>query len=237
MRLTRVYCRQPLPAEGEFALSAETAAHLLKVMRLKEGQQFVAFDGSGVEVLAVLHLPDRRKGATGTIVSRSYPEVEMRRQLILYLAVVKGERFDWAVEKATELGVYRLVPLLTEYTNVRPAGRERTERWQRLAESASAQSGRVRVPEVAVPLTMEEALASCGGQQGAIFVPLAPEGVRLSEDDGPYHLFIGPEGGFSAAEEEMAARAGLMRVGLGRRILRVETAALVAICLFGQRGN
>lgn len=234
MRLTRVYVRTPLPEAGEFSLEDDVVNHLVRVMRLQDGHTFVAFDGSGVEVLASLRTERKGRVAWGTVLERRFPEVEMKRQLTLYLAVVKGERFDWAVEKATELGVSRIVPLITEFTAVRPTGKERCERWQRLAESASCQSGRVCVPEVAAPLTFAEALQACAGEKAAIFVPESdPWREDLLDDCAPWSLFIGPEGGFSEAEVEQACEAGLLRVGLGQRILRVETAALAALCLFG----
>lgn len=223
-----------MPSEGRFRLDDGTFNHLVRVMRLQEGQEFIAFDGSGVEVKARLILDNRCRVAWGEVVERAYPQVELERRLTLYLSVVKGERFDWAVEKATELGVYRIVPLLSEFTAVRPSGKVRCDRWQRLAESATAQSGRVYIPEVSQPLTFEEAVKECSDQPSVIFVPnSAPWTPELPYTSRSWSLFIGPEGGFSKREVELALKAGMIGVGLGRRILRVETAALVALCLFG----
>lgn len=232
VRLTRVYVPEPLPRQGEFALSRDVANHLVRVMRLQDGEEFVAFDGSGVEVRALLHRRDKGKTVWGEVQECAFPPVEMAAPLTLYLAVVKGERFDWAIEKATELGVARLVPLVTEFTAVRPTGRERLERWQRLAESAACQSGRVCVPRVETPVSFAEAIELERGQRNAIFVPRAPL-VAESMAVGPWNLFVGPEGGFSPSELAVARQNNWLEVGLGPRILRVETAAMAALCLFG----
>lgn len=258
VRLTRVYLRQPLPLEGEFPLPDDVCGHLVRVMRLTEGQEFVAFDGSGAEVTATLRLEKRGKRAWGVVLARVYPDVEMRRKLVLYLSVVKGERFDWAVEKATELGVFRIVPLISEYTAVAP-GACKVERWQRLAESAACQSGRVLVPQIAQPLPWAQALQEAcidsatkggsvvgnaeapggGGSDSSVFI-FVPGGVAVESVRRPLGdvcaLFVGPEGGFSEAEVEQAKSWGAKCVGLGKRILRVETAALVALTLLGDTG-
>ncbi|MBQ7568926.1 16S rRNA (uracil(1498)-N(3))-methyltransferase [bacterium] len=236
MRLTRIYVPSGLPSDGEFALPQQEAVHLRRVLRLEAGQEFVAFDGSGAEVRARLRFDRNGRGAWGEICARSFPLVEMTRRLVLYLAVVKGERFDWAVEKATELGVFQIVPLLTKYTSVNPSGRERRERWQRLAESAAAQSGRVAVPEVLPPLEFGDAVRSAPGER-IIFVPDASGHLPDAQEAGEtWSLFVGPEGGFADEERLMAGEAGFREVGLGRRILRVETAALAALCLCGALG-
>lgn len=220
MRLPRVHC--PL-GEGEIVVEGEEAHHLARVLRIRVGERFVAFDGTGVEAEAeVLSVgPQVHARVLGT----RRPDVEAPRDVTLYLALVKGERFDWAVEKATELGVARIVPLETERTEVRDPGEARRKRWQRLAASAAAQSGRVRVPEVAAPEKLPLALADAPRPA----VLLAPGGGAFPAH--PSALFIGPEGGFTEAEVEAARASGVQPVGLGPRILRVETAALAALSL------
>lgn len=217
MRLPRVHCplRDPLVVEGE------EAHHLSRVLRLRVGERFVAFDGSGAEVVAEV----LATGATvqARVLETRHPAVEAPDEVTLYLALVKGERFDWAVEKATELGVARIVPLETERTEVRDPGEARRRRWQRLAASAAAQSGRTRVPEVAAPQGLAEALAAAPRPA----VLLAPGGGAFP--DRAASVFIGPEGGFS--EAELQAAEGVRIAGLGPRILRVETAALAALSL------
>ncbi len=223
MRLPRVYCPQVGP---EFHLEREEAQHLVRVLRLGVGDRFLAFDGSGQEVLA--EILGTRPRVRARLLESRHPQVEPETAVTLYLALVKGERFDWAVEKATELGVSRLVPMATERTEVRVPGEERQRRWQRLATAAAAQSGRVRVPEVAAPLSFFRAIGEAARLERAVL--LAPGGQPLA---GPWGatlaLLVGPEGGFSEAEHAAAASAGLATAGLGPRILRVETAALAAL--------
>lgn len=233
MRLTRVYIAEPLPEAGEFPLPDSVINHLMRVMRLRDGQEFLAFDGTGVECAALLHWSAQERRAWGTVRERRWPQVELPLQLNLYLAAVKGERFDWAVEKATELGVARIVPMLTDFTVMRSVGRERLERWQRLAESAAAQSGRVLLPAVAEPLSFAEAVR-CAPGRAVIFLPGA---VKLKQAEiassHVWSLFVGPEGGFSQSEIALAQECGVQKAGLGARILRVETAALAALSILG----
>ncbi len=207
-------------------MDREGSHHLVRVLRLGVGDRFLAFDGSGVEGLA--EIVDLKSGVRARLLESRYPAVEADTAVTLFLALVKGERFDWAVEKATELGVARLVPMATERTEVRVPGEERQGRWQRLATAAAAQSGRVRVPQVAPPLSFFRALGEAARLERAVL--LTPGGAPLT---GPWGatlaLLVGPEGGFSEVELAAAASAGLATAGLGPRTLRVETAALAAL--------
>ncbi len=223
MRLPRVFCRG---IASEILLDGETAHHLAGVLRLKPGHEFLAFDGTGQEALA--RILQTRPQVRAEILEIRRPQVESAVFVTLFLGLVKGERFDWAVEKSTELGVSSLVPMVTRRTEVRHPGEERRGRWQRLAVSAAAQSGRVCVPDIETPLDFSQALdRACGFEQAFL---LAPGGASLS---GPWAarvaLLVGPEGGFSDEEVLEARRRGLLLAGLGPRILRVETAALAAL--------
>lgn len=219
MRRTRVHCAL---ASEVLVLEGEEAHRLMRVLRVRPGDRFSAFDGSGVEALAEVVSVGTK--VTARVLERSRPAVEAGLKVTLYLALVKGERFDWAVEKATELGVARLVPLQTERTDVRDPGETRRERWQRIAVSAAAQCGRVRVPRVEAPVSLSAV-------RGPGFL-LAPGGPPLV---GPWpeemSLVIGPEGGFTDDEVRQAEQAGLRVAGLGPRVLRVETAAVAALSL------
>jgi 16S rRNA (uracil1498-N3)-methyltransferase len=211
---------------SEFQLDEEAAHHLVGVLRLKAGHEFLAFDGTGQEARA--RILQTRPHVRVEVLEICRPQVESEVRVTLFLALVKGERFDWAVEKSTELGVSSLVPMVTRRTEVRHPGEERRGRWQRLAVSAAAQSGRVLVPEIETPLDFSQALDRASGFEQA-FV-LAPGGASLS---GPWAervaLLVGPEGGFSDEEVREAQARGLLLAGLGPRILRVETAALAAL--------
>lgn len=207
-------------------VEGEEAHHLSRVLRLRAGDRFAAFDGSGVEVTAEVLASGAQVRAR--VLETRRPDTEAATAVTLFLALVKGERFDWAVEKATELGVARVVPLTTERTEVREPGEERRRRWQRLAAAAAAQSGRVRVPGICAPMAFPEAVDEAARSgRGAL---LAPGGDRL---EGPWgaalSVLVGPEGGFSEGEVAAARAAGIAIVGLGPRILRVETAALAVL--------
>ncbi len=272
MRLTRVFSEQRLELGIEFTLDSEISQHLLKVMRLRPGQEFTAFDNSGAEFLCSFKGSIQAKRgqlqARAEVVQKRFPQVELPGSLRVFCAIVKGERFDWLVEKLTELGVSEIVPLQTEFTQVFGPADNKQERWQRLAIKASCQSGRVRVPKVSQPCGFVEAVRDCSGRsegseravsgreysanfersgiveatgqvpcQVANFLFTAqaqswPE-LAVYEYVGckTSNIFIGPEGGFSSQELELAREQNFKLASLGRRILRVETAALAAAVL------
>jgi len=223
VRLPRVFCRG---ISSEVLLEGEAAHHLVGVLRLKPGSEFLAFDGTGQEALA--RILQTRPQVRAELLEIRRPQVESEVCVTLFLALVKGERFDWAVEKSTELGVSSLVPMVTRRTEVRQPVEERRSRWQRLAVSAAAQSGRVCVPTIETPLEFSQALdRACGFEQAFLLAPgggplLGPWADRVA-------LLVGPEGGFSDEEVLLAQARGLVTAGLGPRILRVETAALAAL--------
>ncbi|MCA9795378.1 MAG: 16S rRNA (uracil(1498)-N(3))-methyltransferase [Candidatus Eremiobacteraeota bacterium] len=210
----------PTSFGDEITLEADGSHYLTRVLRLKPGDRFVALDGQGREVEA--ELLDRHRARPLT---QTRPATEARLELDLYLALAKGERFDRAIEKAAELGVARLFPLASERTEVRDPGQAKQERWQRLALSACALAGRVKPMRVEPVVALPQALCGPGWLLTEGAPPPSPvESERLS-------LYIGPEGGFTPAEQEMASGQGLTLVGLGPRNLRVETAAAVAVGL------
>ncbi len=224
---------------GEVRLEGSLARRLARVLRLRPGDEVVLFDGSGQEyVVRLLEVtPARTRGdVTEVRPGRPEPAVEVG----LYQSVVKGERFEWVLEKGTELGVKRFVPLVSGRAVVQPRseGGARAERWRRIVVEAAEQCGRSLVPEVLAPQRLEAALSSAAGLrilpyegEGALGLRSLLRGqVRggLGEGGAAVSLFIGPEGGFEAEEVERAREAGVQVVSLGRRILRSETAGIVA---------
>lgn len=220
---------------GERATLGEAAhRHMVKVLRLGVGAAIELFDGRGCEVEARI-----------TAVGRDSVEVCLgeRRQIrpaacaiTLIQSVPRGERMDLIVQKTTELGVARIVPVLTLHGMSKPPpGRAR--RWQTIAEEAARQSGRADVPTVAEPLALPDALAHLGAPIGQTRFMLwegeQDRSLHRALSDGPAQvaLLIGPEGGFASAEVESCTQAGFRSVGLGPRILRTETAAIVAVAL------
>jgi 16S rRNA (uracil1498-N3)-methyltransferase len=206
---------------GTLTLPGEEARHLFKVLRARPGDTVEVVGARGT--LALARVEDGRTVAVVEGLHTGFVEVAVT----LYQAVPKGGRMDLVVEKATEAGATRIVPLLTEHGEVNP--REgKVDRWRRVAEAAARQSLRLRVPEVAGPTAFMEALREAG--EAGVLLHIAP-GVADVEDvvgDG-ICLFVGPEGGWSGGELEAAGEAGLPVGGLGPYRLRSETAGVVAV--------
>jgi 16S rRNA (uracil1498-N3)-methyltransferase len=236
MRTIRVFHSEPLKGKERVALDAAAAKHLLTVLRLKPGAEFVLFDGSGFEYGVVLELADKKQ-ALVKILKIHGPVVESPLHVTLVQGVSRGERMDYTVQKAVELGVTAIVPVLTGRSVVKldEAGAEKKRgHWQAVATSACEQSGRVRVPDVALP----EPLINYLGKQREhglrlLLDPLAESGLEGfgRPSDAKVSLLVGPEGGLSDQEIALAAQAGFKAMRLGPRILRTETAALVALSL------
>jgi 16S rRNA (uracil1498-N3)-methyltransferase len=195
------------------------ARHVLKVLRGRDGDPLEVVDADGRLFLAELGAGDEARVLE---VLEGYEEVG----LSLYQAVPKGGGMDLVVEKATEVGATRIVPLLTERGLVMP-GDAKVGRWRRVAEAAARQSLRMVVPEVAQPVSFSEAVREVGGE-GVLMhnePDLAPLEALVSA---PASLFVGPEGGWSEEELQAAEEAGLALAQLGPYRLRSETAGVVA---------
>jgi len=232
VRLTRVYVEQRLAA-GQGAIIGGTAAnHIARVLRLRENDALTLFDGRGGEYGA--RITAVRKDAVHVDVQDHRPtERESALNLTLLQGVSRGERMDWVMQKATELGVSRIVPVMTERTVVRLAdqqGERKMQHWRAIVVAACEQSGRNRVPEVTAPMGFHETLRAL--DRDTTRVLLSPAGALRVRDlprPSKVTLLIGPEGGLSEHEEHAAVAAGFTQVQLGPRILRTETAALAAL--------
>jgi 16S rRNA (uracil1498-N3)-methyltransferase len=221
------------PLEGQQArLTGAEAHHLAHVMRAKPGHEVVLFDGSGAEFTARVERVGRAEIELA-VVFRADVDREVRRPIWLGVALPKGDRQRWLVEKAVELGVARLIPLETERSNDRQSPAT-LERLRRAVIEASKQCGRNRLMEIVAPQKVSDFLvpppptALCLlAQPGAldcqnVLDQRMPKGMALEQ----VQLAIGPEGGFSSSELEVASASGWQTVGLGPRVLRVESAAL-----------
>lgn len=195
------------------------ARHVLKVLRGRDGDTLEVVDADGRLFRAELGAGDEAK-----VLELLDGNEEVG--LYLYQAVPKGGRMDLVVEKATEVGATRIVPLLTGRTLVRP-GDAKVGRWQRVAEAAARQSLRMVVPEVTQPMSFPEAVREAGGKGVLLHnePDLAPLEAVVSA---PASLFVGPEGGWSEEELQTAEEAGLVLAQLGPYRLRSETAGVVA---------
>jgi RNA methyltransferase, RsmE family len=239
MRVTRVFVDEPLTADADLVLPATAAIHVARVLRLREGATLVAFDGSGsdfqCEILAVKG--DRVLVRVG---ARTPGLAESPLHITLVQAVSRSERMDWTLQKATELGVRTIVPVLSTRSVVRLDDRQAEKKlrhWQALVAAACEQCGRSVLPEVQPPRELARYLAAAP-REGQRFV-LSPTGTSslagLADVGTRVELLIGPEGGLETAEIERAVANGYAPVRLGPRVLRTETAGIVALAVLQSR--
>lgn len=228
----RFYAPEP-PVDGRLVLGPEEARHLARVRRVVVGETVEVFDGQGsgfrAEVLAIER--DRVELGVGEVV----PDRVAPRVLTLATAVPKGDRFDWLVEKATELGVARLVPLVTERSTVDPRG-TKLDRLRRSVVEACKQSGRNRLLTIDEPIRWVAFLDDDPGSRGeAARLVAHPGGEPIAAPPrsatGGLVLAVGPEGGFTDMEIAAARERGWRIAGLGATLLRIETAALAGAAI------
>ena len=232
MRLTRVFVDQPLAAGESCNVGGSAANHIMRVLRLREADALTLFDGRGGEYGA--RIAGFRKDSVQVEV-KEHRDVERESTLNLTLAqgISRGERMDWVMQKATELGVTRIIPVITERTMVKLDERQadrKLEHWRAIVVSACEQCGRNRVPEVILPQVYIEAVRSI--DTAVTRVLLSPTGTLRARDLGEpasIAILIGPEGGLSDKEQEAAIGAGFQPLRMGPRILRTETAAIAAL--------
>ena len=217
---------------GELRLEAEEAHHLRDVLRLARGEAVEVFDAEGRTAQGELCAVD---GRGVTVLVRDVREPDRRGLLwTVASAVPKGGRVDWMIEKLSELGADRFVPLATQRSVVHPEGKGKRERWARIAAEAAKQSRRVGVMGIGELVELKAFLAQMSG--AGWYLSTGARGVSVEEAAGrlggmateQLNLLIGPEGGWTEQEERELSEAGLTGVSLGRTILRVETAAVAA---------
>ena len=241
MRLTRIYTPDPLQSPGRATLRGTAATHVSRVLRLRGGDVVVLFNGDGWEHAG--RIAALRSGEVDIeLLSREAGIPDPPLAVSLMQGIARGERMDLVVQKATELGVSRIVPVLAARSVVRLDGRQaqrKLEHWRAVAVAACEQSGRARLPAIEPPAPLEQALQRA-----------APEGSRITLSPGagaslaaldagnaPVTLLIGPEGGLTDAEVALARSAGFEPRSLGPRILRTETAALAALAVLQAVGG
>jgi 16S rRNA (uracil1498-N3)-methyltransferase len=247
MREIRLHVPQPLHSGELVELPADVVRHVRQVLRLRDGAKVVLFDGRGGEFTAQLQAAGRA-GLLARIGEHHAIERESPLGITLLQGVARGERMDFVVQKATELGVRRIVPVMTARCVVQ-LGAERADRrrehWVAVAASACEQCGRNRLPLISEPLTLAAALEASADTLRWLLEPDADatlrEALAESAEAGPsvkdITLLVGPEGGLESEEQQLARQAGFRGIRFGPRILRTETAALATIaalqCLAG----
>lgn len=233
MRTPRVYLPIELNPGARIELDEYSAHHVRAVLRLKKGNSLRIFNGLGSEFNAVLATIDKRSVRVDIGEAKPcYTESEL--PIHFGLAISRGERMDFAIRKSVELGVSDITPLITERCVIKldeSRSDQKQSHWQRIAISASEQSGRARVPEIRRPIPFKSWINNNDGLK----VILDPSSSRTLNDLGSAPrsvcLLSGPEGGFSAHERAQAIEAGFAGVNIGPRILRTETAALAGMVL------
>jgi 16S rRNA (uracil1498-N3)-methyltransferase len=212
------------------AITGQNARHLSQVLRAKIGQTFELAHAGQLRLGTIATIDDERIIFS---LGEAVPTAAAHRQITIALAVFKFDRFEWAIEKVTELGAARIVPVIAQRTDVHlvKAAEKRVERWRRIAHEASQQSRRSVEPMIEDPITLKRATQELGGQR-VVFSEnersVAIVDLNFTSD---VTLAIGPEGGWTAAEEDGFAAAGWESASLGATVLRAETAAIAAMAI------
>lgn len=231
MPLPRIYCEQRLGPGAQFALAPEAAQHVGKALRLKSGDTITVFDGRGGEYEAILQRIDKDRVDVKVGAWRDV-EVESRVAVGLAQGLPEADKMDWIIQKAVELGVAWIQPLVCDRSVVRLSGERAARReahWRRVAVSACEQSGRNRVPEVRPTLGFQSWIATPSSLPRWMLEPGADPLAQRAAPEGPFELLVGPEGGLSERERDLAASRGCEPVSLGPRVLRTETAPIAAL--------
>jgi 16S rRNA (uracil1498-N3)-methyltransferase len=237
MRLTRIYVPDPLAAGTDVVLPAQAAEHLTRVLRLEPGAPLTLFNGAGGEYSATLGATAGKKTQV-RVLEHDAVERDSPADITLVQGVARGERMDLIVQKATELGVTRIVPVLADRSVVKLDPKQRArklEHWQAIAISACEQCGRNRVPEVREPAALGDAIAElAAGSVRWLLAADARDSLATVAADAaarPIVLLIGPEGGLADNERQFALANGFAACRLGPRVMRTETAGLAALAL------
>ncbi|MCC5825838.1 16S rRNA (uracil(1498)-N(3))-methyltransferase [Alkalimonas sp.] len=230
MRIPRIFVDLPLNASS-LALPDEAAAHIGRVLRMQSGDALQLFNGDGNNYAANIEQVSKKQVLVS--ITGSEPNAtESNLSLHLGQVISRGDRMDFAIQKAVELGVSSITPLFSERCGVKLDGErleKKQQQWQKIVHSACEQSGRSRVPKILPALQLANWLAEPTKDLKLTLHPWATDTIKTLKPAGCIRLMIGPEGGFSEQEMTAALAAGYLGIRLGPRVLRTETAALTAI--------
>jgi len=229
MKRIRLYQNTVFKVGDKISLEKNNEHHLLKVLRFPVGNTITLFNGDGFDYQAIVI--STKKTYIVEVLSQQKNESESSLDLTLAQGIAKGEKMDFLIQKAVELGVSRIIPMQTEHCVVRLKAEKvakRINHWQKIANHACGQSGRSVIVDISLPLTLTE-LLNKPNHNGFVLYHRATENLQTMEKPSKATILIGPEGGLSDAEIKQAANAGFQPLLLGKRILRTETASLVAI--------
>jgi 16S rRNA (uracil1498-N3)-methyltransferase len=237
MRCPRIYTEQTLQANGSIQLESRASQHVARVLRMQVGEPLVLFNGGGGQYRATISAANK-KAVVVTTGDHAAIEVESRLRLQLGIAISRGERMDWIVQKATELGVCSISPLFSERTEVRLKG-ERADKklrhWQQVAISACEQCGRNRLPVIQPLQSLNQWVSEARADTRLVLHHRAGPPDTSPAAPASAALLVGPEGGLTSTEIASAEQAGFRPLQLGPRVLRTETAPLAAIAILQAR--
>lgn len=242
----RRFFTEPQNISGDIAEIFEDSRHIEKVLRMSCGDHILVFDGSGMEYTAEL-ISIEKNSCRAKILETKKSLAEPETKITLFQGIPKSGKMETIIQKAVELGVYEIVPVMMErcVTKIanREAGLEKAKRWNKISVEAVKQCGRGLIPEVLAPVSFDTAVEMLSGMR----MPLMPyevlghegqRGLKALLRDNPqateFGILVGPEGGFADSEAEYAIQKGIKAIGLGRRILRTETvaSALIPVIMF-----
>ena len=229
MKKIRLYQNTVFKVGGKVSLDKNNEHHLLKVLRFPVDKTITLFNGYGFDYQAIVI--STKKTCKVEVLSQQKNESEPSLDLTLAQGIAKGEKMDFLIQKAVELGVSRIIPIQTEHCVVRlkvDKVAKRIIHWQKIANHACGQSGRSIIVDVSLPQTLTE-LLNKPNHNGFVLHHRATENLQTMEKPSKATILIGPEGGLSDAEIKQTTNAGFQPLLLGKRILRTETASLVAI--------
>lgn len=227
-------CIQP----PHIVVENDNVNHIKNVLRLGVGDEILINDRQGNDYKCIMSAIEQQRIVLD-IIEHSVSTTEPAIEVTLFQSLIKGEKMEWVIQKAVEIGATCIVPMITKYCVVKIETDKKIQakvaRWNKIAEAAAKQSGRGVVPQVVLPMTLDEVLTYTKDHQLCSIIPYEKEttnGIRhtlQTQHANHYGVLIGPEGGFAEEELQKAAQHGVRPVTLGRRILRSETASLVAL--------
>ena len=234
MRIPRIFTNSPLAVGSQCQLDDNAANHVGRVLRMQAGQALLLFNGDGHDYHATI-TEAGKKHVLVAVTEAAENETESPLRVVLAQTLSKGDRMDYAVQKAVEMGVSEIVPLTTERCDVKLKGDREDKRlrhWQQVAISAAEQCGRARVPEIQPVMTVQQWLEHAQACDLRLVLHHHTErSLNTLEKPSSIALMIGPEGGLTAEEIALAEDNGFLPVALGPRVLRTETAPVAAIAL------
>ncbi|MEO0444268.1 MAG: 16S rRNA (uracil(1498)-N(3))-methyltransferase [Pseudomonadota bacterium] len=233
MRIPRIYTTQSLAKNSTVHLDAAAAHYVANVLRMKPDRPIVLFNGEGGEYHGRLAVAGKKLVSVKVL---SYIDKSLESPLKIQLGVclIKSDRMDWLLQKATELGVSSVTPLFSEYSDIKlPANRyeKKLKHWRQVMTNACQQSGRTLLPTIGEPAELSVWLQQVDSDFNCILHPHNAANLNTNADVGSITLLVGPEGGFAESEITLAHKYKFLSLSLGPRILRAETAPLAALAL------